>query len=340
MAVAGEYLGLAPIDVGLGISREKLLEPFSNTGWHTRQSAFAPKAEVSFFQTGSSQTSRSISQARTPAPVSFDRVFAGDQNHNSKCSRAGKLPGSAPRLVELGRFRAGSRSRFDVHPGCRRSLSLGSQRSLFGFSDTWQLVINTGTTIVTFLIQNSQNRDSAAIQVKLDEMIRVSTARNSMVGIEHLTDDELHQKQMRGPRASREGRRGNGREDRQGSAARRGTGCRIGERARAPARQIPPGAMRSIESILVIEKEEQREIAPHHRAFHAIVWFFGTTYFFAAQCVAIVTWAIINTVPSWHAWTIDPYPFSSCRHACRWKQCFSLPASSFAKWDKPQIRTA
>ena len=66
---------------------------------------------------------------------------------------------------------------------------------LFGFSDTWQLVINTGTTIVTFLmvflIQNSQNRDSAAIQVKLDELIRVSAAQNSMVGIEHLTDDEL-----------------------------------------------------------------------------------------------------------------------------------------------------
>jgi len=66
---------------------------------------------------------------------------------------------------------------------------------LFGFSDTWQLVINTGTTIVTFLmvflIQNSQNRDSAAIQVKLDELIRVGAARNSMVGIEHLTEDEL-----------------------------------------------------------------------------------------------------------------------------------------------------
>jgi low affinity Fe/Cu permease len=66
---------------------------------------------------------------------------------------------------------------------------------LFGYSDTWQLVINTGTTIVTFLmvfvIQNSQNRDGAAIQAKLDELIRVSKARNSFVGIERLTDEEL-----------------------------------------------------------------------------------------------------------------------------------------------------
>ena len=66
---------------------------------------------------------------------------------------------------------------------------------LFGFSDTWQLVINTGTTIVTFLmvflIQNSQNRDSAAIQVKLDEIIRTGHSSNRLVGIEHLTDDEL-----------------------------------------------------------------------------------------------------------------------------------------------------
>lgn len=68
---------------------------------------------------------------------------------------------------------------------------------IFHYSDTWQLVINTGTTIVTFLmvflIQNSQNRDSAAIQVKLDELIRVGAARNSLVGIEHLTDREIEE---------------------------------------------------------------------------------------------------------------------------------------------------
>jgi low affinity Fe/Cu permease len=66
---------------------------------------------------------------------------------------------------------------------------------LFGFSDTWQLIINTSTTIVTFLmvflIQNSQNRDNAAIQVKLDELIRTGHVRNRFVGIEHLSDDEI-----------------------------------------------------------------------------------------------------------------------------------------------------
>lgn len=67
---------------------------------------------------------------------------------------------------------------------------------LFGFSDTWQLVINTGTTIITFLmvflIQNAQNREAIAVQLKLDELIRaVKGARTGMINIEQLSDAEL-----------------------------------------------------------------------------------------------------------------------------------------------------
>ena len=65
----------------------------------------------------------------------------------------------------------------------------------FHYSQDWQLVINTGTTIVTFLmvflIQNSQNRDGLALQTKLDELIRASDAENEFIGIEKLTDKEL-----------------------------------------------------------------------------------------------------------------------------------------------------
>ena len=67
---------------------------------------------------------------------------------------------------------------------------------VFHYSDTWQLVINTATTVLTFLavflIQNSQNRDGAAIQAKLDEVIRaIDAARGAFIGIEHLTEAQI-----------------------------------------------------------------------------------------------------------------------------------------------------
>lgn len=76
----------------------------------------------------------------------------------------------------------------------------GAMGPAFHFSDTWQLVINTGTTIVTFLmvflIQNTQNRDAHAIHLKLDELIRANKhARNTLLGLESMTDEDLNKLQ-------------------------------------------------------------------------------------------------------------------------------------------------
>lgn len=79
---------------------------------------------------------------------------------------------------------------------CATILAWGITGPLFHYSDTWQLVINTGTTIITFLmvflIQNTQNRDASAIHLKLDELIvALKGARNDMVAIENLSDEKL-----------------------------------------------------------------------------------------------------------------------------------------------------
>ena len=98
---------------------------------------------------------------------------------------------------------ANATARWAGHPAtfiscCVLVLAWAASGPFFGFSETWQLVINTGTTIITFLmvfiIQNSQNRDAAAMQAKLDELLRaVAKARSQFIGIEHLTDNQIEE---------------------------------------------------------------------------------------------------------------------------------------------------
>jgi low affinity Fe/Cu permease len=81
---------------------------------------------------------------------------------------------------------------------CLSIVVWGATGPLFHYSDTWQLIINTGTTIVTFLmvflIQNTQNREGAALQAKLDELIRATTsARNELVALERLPEEEVQE---------------------------------------------------------------------------------------------------------------------------------------------------
>src|SRR5688572_7759986 len=79
---------------------------------------------------------------------------------------------------------------------CATVLLWAAVGPLFGYSDTWQLVINTGTTIVTFLmvflVQNTQNRDARALHLKLDELLRsIDAARNKLINLENCSDEEL-----------------------------------------------------------------------------------------------------------------------------------------------------
>jgi low affinity Fe/Cu permease len=120
---------------------------------------------------------------------------------------------------------------------------------IFGFSDTWQLVINTGTTIVTFLmvflIQSTQNRDSEAVQVKLDEIIRaIGNAQNELLDLEELEEEDLDK--MRDvycemARKAREKRDGAKAREKKGSSADEVNGAGAPASSRKRSRADQPG---------------------------------------------------------------------------------------------------
>lgn len=125
---------------------------------------------------------------KVPHSMAADRAKAGGP------SDEGNMSGMFERLASRISSVTGRPMAFMLALGV--IVAWGVSGPLFEWSDTWQLVINTGTTIVTFLmvflIQNAQNRDASAIQAKLDELIRsVGHARNEFIGIEHLTELEL-----------------------------------------------------------------------------------------------------------------------------------------------------
>jgi low affinity Fe/Cu permease len=105
---------------------------------------------------------------------------------------------------------------------------------IFHFSDTWQLIINTGTTIITFLmvflIQNTQNRDGAAIQAKLDELILAGQASNKFIGIDLLTEEEVQELRKK---VAERGQKGH--DHKKASAAARNGAARRGARSHAKA---------------------------------------------------------------------------------------------------------
>jgi low affinity Fe/Cu permease len=146
-----------------------------------------------------------------PTPRAPSRARPARPKTGKRQSRpAGVLERAAHVITEL----SGSTWAFLVAAGVVAVWAISGP--LFGFSDTWQLVINTGTTIITFLmvflIQNTQNRDSHAVQLKLDELIRaVSGAHNALLDLEELEEADLERFRVRYEELARAAREALGR---------------------------------------------------------------------------------------------------------------------------------
>jgi low affinity Fe/Cu permease len=125
----------------------------------------------------------------TSAPNARLMSHAGSTANDSKLSLFARTANAVSRVT-------GKPATFAVC--CLLIVVWGATGPLFQYSDTWQLIINTGTTIITFLmvflIQNTQNREGAALQAKLDELVRATrSARNELVALERLPEEEVQE---------------------------------------------------------------------------------------------------------------------------------------------------
>jgi low affinity Fe/Cu permease len=125
----------------------------------------------------------------TSAPNARLMSYAGSTGNDSKLSLFARTANAVSQVT-------GKPATFAVC--CLSIVVWGATGPFFHYSDTWQLIINTGTTIVTFLmvflIQNTQNREGAALQAKLDELIRATqSARNELVALERLPEEEVQE---------------------------------------------------------------------------------------------------------------------------------------------------
>jgi len=108
---------------------------------------------------------------------------------------------------------------------------------------------------------------------------------------------------------------------------------------RSPGTTAPSQAHNNIEAILRLEKEGEQDLALHHRIFHAVGWFFGTTYFVAAQCVAVGLWVALNGMAGSHQ-AIDPYHSTSGDVSFAGGRAFDLLRPDPAERDRPHFRAA
>ena len=172
----------------LRFGRQRLQLAHSGPSWPTAEAGAKPTLQPKFAEPASRDLRESVLAQRGGTRIDGVRSFTLSKSRSTLLDRV--FTAIASRIATS----AGQPQAFIL--AFSIIILWGVTGPFFGFSDTWQLVVNTATTIVTFLmvflIQNSQNRDGAAMQAKLDELLRaVNNARGQFIGIEHLTDRQI-----------------------------------------------------------------------------------------------------------------------------------------------------